>query len=60
MLFVGQLHSESVEIEEEYEPRSFLSRDREIPPDGTEVGTVTFATAAKGAAPYVRAATSMS
>jgi hypothetical protein len=50
MLFVGGLHSESVEVEEEYEPRSFLSRGRAIPPNGTEEGTVTFATSVKGAA----------
>lgn len=50
MLFLGELHHESVEVEEKYEPRSFLSRGREIPPDGTEEGTVTFAASAKGAA----------
>ncbi len=49
MLFVGELHTESVEVEEGYEPRSFVSRGREIPPNGTEEGTVTFATSVKGA-----------
>jgi hypothetical protein len=50
MLFVGELHSEVVEVEEKYEPRSFLGHGREIPPNGTEEGTVTFATSVKGAA----------
>jgi hypothetical protein len=50
MLFIGELHGESVEVDEDFEPRSFLARAREIPPDGTEKGTVTFATSAKGAA----------
>ena len=49
MLFVEELHSESVEVEEKYEPRSFLGRGRGIPPNGTEEGIVTFATSAKGA-----------
>ncbi len=43
VLFAGELHSESVKVDEKYEPRSFLSRAREIPPKGTEKGTVTFA-----------------
>lgn len=50
MLFLGGLHSEAVEVEEDYEPRSFLARDRAIPPHGTESETVTFSVSAKGAA----------
>jgi hypothetical protein len=44
LLYADELHSESVEVDEKYEPRSFLSRGREIPPKETERGTVTFAT----------------
>lgn len=43
VLFADELHSESVEVDEKYEPRSFLSRAQEIPPKGTERGAVTFA-----------------
>ncbi len=50
MLFLGGLHAEAVEVEEAYEPRSFLARDRLVPPDRTEVGTVTFPVSKKGAA----------
>lgn len=49
MLFLGGLHSEAVEAEEDYEPRSFLARGRTIPPDGTETGTVIFSVSEKGA-----------
>jgi hypothetical protein len=30
------------QVEEDFEPRSFLARDRAIPPGGTETATVTF------------------
>jgi hypothetical protein len=43
VLFADELHPESVEVDKKYEPRSFLSRAREIPPKGIETGTVTFA-----------------
>lgn len=33
---------EDVAIDRDHEPRSFLARRREIPPHGSEVGTVTF------------------
>lgn len=49
VLLAGELHGESVELDERYEPKSFLSRHREIAPDATEVGTVTFATSTEGA-----------
>jgi hypothetical protein len=42
LLYLRQLFGESVEVDEDYEPRSFLAREREIPPQGTERGTVTF------------------
>lgn len=45
VLYADEPHSESVEVDKNYEPRSFLSRGRKIPPQGTERGTVTFATA---------------
>lgn len=48
-LYVGGLHSEAAEVDGELEPRSFLARDRTIPPGGTEDGTVTFGVSAKGA-----------
>jgi hypothetical protein len=49
MLLLGELHREDVEIEEGYEPHSFLKLARAIPPDGTEDGTVTFSASAAGA-----------
>lgn len=49
VLWVGGLHGESVEVDERYEPRSFLSLREKIAPDATEIGTVTFATSTKGA-----------
>jgi hypothetical protein len=42
MLELGEIHSEAAEAEL-YERRSFLGREEEIPPQGTEEGTVTFA-----------------
>jgi hypothetical protein len=42
VLFSEELVGEAVEVDERYEPRSFVSRGRMIPPDGTEKGTVTF------------------
>jgi hypothetical protein len=50
MLYVGELHRESVELENDYERHSFLAQEEEIPPHGSERGTVTFATSTKGAA----------
>jgi hypothetical protein len=50
MLYLGELHGESVELESDYERHSFLAQEEEIPPHGTERGTVTFATSTKGAA----------
>jgi hypothetical protein len=47
VLLVGGIYGEDVEVEEGYERRSFLSREREIPPGGTAEGTVTFAVPAK-------------
>jgi hypothetical protein len=49
VLYLGGIHTESVEVEENYEPRSFLARSRVIPPGGSETGTVTFAASVKGA-----------
>jgi hypothetical protein len=43
VLFLDEPLGEAVEVDEKYEPRSFLSRGRKIPPGGTEEGTVTFA-----------------
>jgi hypothetical protein len=43
VLYLGEPLGEAVEVDEKYEPRSFLSRGRKIPPGGTEEGTVTFA-----------------
>lgn len=42
MLYLVGLYSEAVEVEERFEPQSFLHRDQEIPPQGTEEGTVVF------------------
>jgi hypothetical protein len=51
VLVLGQpVYGEDVEIDERYEPRSFLAHGRAIPPGGTESGTVTFAVPASGAA----------
>jgi hypothetical protein len=41
-LYLRELHLEAFEAEEDFEPRSFLARDQAIPPQGSEVGTVTF------------------
>jgi hypothetical protein len=49
ILALGEVHGEDVEIEEGYEPHSFLKLDRTIPPNGTEDGTVTFSASAAGA-----------
>jgi hypothetical protein len=48
MLLLGEIHSEAAEAER-YERRSFLGREQEIPPQGTEDGTVTFAVGPAGA-----------
>jgi hypothetical protein len=42
VLLLSEIHSEAAEVEH-YERRSFLGREREIPPQGTVEGTVTFA-----------------
>jgi hypothetical protein len=42
ILYLREIHLEAVEVEEDFEPRSFLARDRAIPPGGTETATVTF------------------
>lgn len=42
MLYLGGIYSEAVEAEERFEPRSFLHRDQEIPPQGTAEGAVVF------------------
>jgi hypothetical protein len=42
VLYLRELHFEAFEVEERFEHRSFLARDRTIPPLGTETGTVTF------------------
>jgi hypothetical protein len=47
MLVVGRTYGEDVEIGEGYERRSFLAREQEIPPQGGEDGTVTFAVPAR-------------
>ncbi len=46
----GGAQAEALEVDEDFEPRSFLARDRPIPPGGTEAGTVTFGVTTKGAA----------
>ncbi len=43
LLLLKSSYGEDVARDENHEPRSFLARDREIPPHGTEYGTVTFA-----------------
>jgi hypothetical protein len=53
VLLLGATYGEDAEVEEGYERRSFLARKREIPPLGTENGTVTFAVPAKQAAVLV-------
>lgn len=49
LLVLGGLYSQDLEIEEGFERRSFLAGQREIPPHGTEDGTVTFAVPVKRA-----------
>jgi hypothetical protein len=48
-LYVGGLYGEAVEVDEDLESRSFLARDRPIPPGGSETATVTFGVSTKGA-----------
>lgn len=43
VLLLRDIYGADPEVEDGYEPRSFLRQAREIPPNGTERGTVTFA-----------------
>ncbi len=50
MLLLEKPHGEDVEVDERYEPRSFLGQGGKIPPHATEDGTVTFTVSPTGAA----------
>ena len=47
VLYLNEVIDEAVEAEEGFEPGSFLRRDEEIPPRGTEDGTVVFSIGTK-------------